>query len=147
MRTYHYLKGVQELRRGNGYEALAELERARDLTEPRTRQSDPAHILFALADVYESLGNVGTAAVNLGEIAAPFGRASITGDVYALSFYRKAKIYEGMMKQAVFRPDPQSRAKTIEGYKKFLGLWGDADPLFAAQVNDARQRLAALEAE
>jgi len=38
-------------------------------------------------------------------------------------------------------------ANAIKSYRKFLSLWGDADPMFAAEVEDAKARLAALVAE
>ena len=47
--------------------------------------------------------------------------------------YNIAKIYEKMGKTT----------KAIEHYKKFLGLWKDADPGIA-EVEDARKRLAGL---
>ena len=39
----------------------------------------------------------------------------------------------------------ERQGKAIGHFRKFLSLWGDADPLFP-QVEDARQRLARLEA-
>jgi hypothetical protein len=34
--------------------------------------------------------------------------------------------------------------KAVVYYRKFLSLWGDADPVFAAEVENARARLAYL---
>ncbi len=39
----------------------------------------------------------------------------------------------------------ERRLKAVGYYRKFLDLWGDADPIFP-EVEDARQRLARLEA-
>ena len=44
-------------------------------------------------------------------------------------------------------PVRADRAMAIENYRKFLSLWKDADPVFGAEIKDAKQRLAALEAE
>jgi len=38
------------------------------------------------------------------------------------------------------------RAAALESLRKFLALRRDADPMFAAEVEDARARLAVLEA-
>ena len=147
MRAWHHLRGLQELGRGRGQRAISEFERALDLSTPETRRCDQAPVLFSLAEAHESLGNANAAGISFDGISKPGERGSLTGDVYALSFYRKAKIYESNWRGAMFQPNVESRKKAIEGYRKFLSLWRDADPLFAAQVEDARRRLAALESE
>jgi tetratricopeptide (TPR) repeat protein len=147
LRAVHHLRGLQELKRGRGQRAIQEFERAFDLSLPETSDSDQASILFGLAEAYESIGNGWTAIANYDEIGKPGERESLSGDVYALSFYRKAKIYEGLSaSRTMYRQGAETNKQAIEAYRKFLSLWGDADPLFATQVNDARQRLAALEA-
>jgi len=148
LRAVHHLRGLQELRRGLGRRAIAEFERALDLSMPETGASDQASVLFAMAEAYESLGDGLTAVPNYDEIAKPGERDSLSGDVYALSFYRKAKLYDGLIgARTMYGQNPENRKRAVEGYKKFLSLWGDADPLFAAQVDDARRRLAVLGAE
>lgn len=147
LRAVHHLRGLQELRRGRGQRAIAEFERALDLSTPETGDSDQAAILFGLAEAYESVGNAWTAIVNFDGIAKPGERGSLSGDVYALSFYRKAKLYEaGIAGRTMYGQNTEARSQAIEAYRKFLSLWGDADDVFAAPVNDARQRLAALTA-
>ena len=71
-----------------------------------------------------------------------------SGDIYARSFYGRAKAHELFSERAGLT-EAQARAervKAIEGYRKFLSLWGQADPVFVSEVKDARTRLAALEA-
>jgi hypothetical protein len=72
-----------------------------------------------------------------------------SGDIYARSFYGRAKAHELFGERAGLTAEQKKteRAKAIEGYRKFLNLWGQADPVFAAEVNDARTRLAALLAD
>ena len=147
LRAYHHLRGLQELKRNRGYKALSELQTAIDLSLPPTSQSDPSSALFALGEVNESLGK-GTFAINCyEEIAGLAERGSFAGDVYALSFYRAAKYYDDRWTKVFFGQDVQVRTRAVERYRKFLGLFGGSDPLFAAQVEDARRRLAALESE
>jgi len=55
------------------------------------------------------------------------------GDIYAKSFYWLGKIYERL----------GNKAKALENYRKFLGLWKDADPGLP-EVEDAAKRLATL---
>jgi tetratricopeptide (TPR) repeat protein len=148
MRLYHHLLGLQELRENRGQRAISELERALDLSAPRTRVNDPAPVHFSMAEAFESMGKGPFAVSCYDEIAAAGERGSLSGDVYALSFYRKAKIHYYLWKKYRLRSeDSPSRAKAIDSFRKFLSLWGDADPLFAAQVEDARRRLAELESE
>jgi tetratricopeptide (TPR) repeat protein len=145
MRAYHHLRGLQEFKRNQGYKALSELQTAIDLSLPPTDGSDPSSVLFALGEVHESLGK-GTFAIGCyEEIAGLAERGSFAGDVYALSFYRAAKYYDDRWTKGFFGQDAGVRTTAIEKYRKFLGLFGGADPLFAAQVEDARRRLAALE--
>jgi hypothetical protein len=71
------------------------------------------------------------------------------GDMYARSFLKMAKIYDS---EAASRETPSDQAKVnkikaIENYRKFLSLWGNADSIFAAEVTDAKERLASLESE
>jgi hypothetical protein len=72
-----------------------------------------------------------------------------SGDVYAKSYYGRAKAHELFSGGAGLTESRRraERAKALESYRKFLSLFGQADPLFAPEVLDARSRLAALEAE
>jgi hypothetical protein len=56
-----------------------------------------------------------------------------------------AKFFEQSWNRFPYPKNP-SRTKAAENYRKFLSLWGDADPIFP-EVADAKARLAALEAE
>ena len=55
------------------------------------------------------------------------------GDLYAKSFYWLGKIAE----------EQRDKKRAMENYRKFTGLWKDADP-GQPEVDDARARLAAL---
>jgi tetratricopeptide (TPR) repeat protein len=147
LRAYHHLRGLQELRQGRSQKAISELQLAMELSSPPTSRSDPSSVLFSLAEVYESMGERMRAAACLDDIAALPDRESFAGDVYALSFYRGAKLYEDRSKQGLRGGDSKFRDRAIAGYRKFLSLWGNADPPFTGQVEDARRRLAALEAQ
>ena len=147
MRASHHLRGLQESRRNRSQRAISELQQALELSSPPTGQSDPSSILFSLAEVYESMGKRWRAAECFDDIAALPDRESFAGDVYALSFYRAAKLSEDRSKQGLRGEDSKIRDRAIAGYRKFLSLWGNADPPFIGQVEDARRRLAALEAQ
>jgi tetratricopeptide (TPR) repeat protein/TolB-like protein len=144
MRTYHHLRGLQEYKWNRARRAVSELQTAVDMSWPPTRQSDPSLVLYALAEAQEALGNRPGAVRGYEEIAALSERESFAGDIYALSFYRAAKHDDDYWTKGMFRGGDSIRVRVVEQYKKFLGLFGDADPLFAAQIQDARKRLAAL---
>jgi tetratricopeptide (TPR) repeat protein len=146
MRAYHYLRGRQEFTGGRPQKALAELNRALELSAPPTSQSDPSPVLFAIAEVYESMGDPIRAGMHYQEIGKLAERGSFAGDLYALSFYRAAKCEHDRWAQSLWRTKGIS-AGVVEAFRKFLGLWGDAEPPVAAQVEDARRRLAALGTE
>jgi tetratricopeptide (TPR) repeat protein len=146
MRAYHYLRGRQEFAQGHAQKALTELSRALDLSAPPTSQSDPSAILSAIAEVHESMGDPISAGMQYREIGKLVERGSFCGDVYALSFYRAAKCEHDRWGQSLWRTKDVS-AGVIEGYRKFLTLWGGAEPPFAGYVQDARKRLASLGAE
>ncbi len=82
------------------------------------------------------MGNWGSAVRCYEEIAAAAARGSLSGDVYALSFYRKAKIHHDLWKSQRHTIRLLSgevvtfRQRAMEDYRKFLSLWGDANPPF-----------------
>ena len=145
MRAYYHLLGLKEMRQNRMHKAIACFNKAIDLSTPKTRNNDPAMILYSLAEVHEYLGSPWAASRAYAEISGSPRRGSFTGDIYARSFYRNAKLSEHDWLHYPGQ-NGQSRTKAIENYRKFLSLWGDADPIFA-EVADARARLAALEAE
>jgi tetratricopeptide (TPR) repeat protein len=146
MRAYYHLLGLRELRQNQGHRAVGYFSRALDLSTPRTRDNDPALCFYSLAEAYELLGDPWRAILNYDEISATAKRGSFSGDIYARSFYRKAKLIEQNWRQFPSPTNGQSRMKAIEYYRKFLSLWGNADPIFS-EVEDARSRLAALESK
>jgi tetratricopeptide (TPR) repeat protein len=154
MRTYYYLLGYRELKRNDFERAIMFFGKSVDLMSVPGRlglqkdEADP-QFLFALAEAYDRLESRSTirALPAFEKVTQPvFSRLWSRGDLYAKSFYHMARIYEN---EAGFRyaTPPEKRenlAKAIETYRKFLSLWGDADPVFAAYVDDARTRLAHL---
>ena len=76
-------------------------------------------------------------------VQRPAAKDSFSGDLYARSFYKVAKIYDDRSQGLVLRSE-EYRARAIENYRRFLSLWADADPVFP-EVKDAKERLAALE--
>lgn len=145
MRAYYHLLGLRELKGNHGHRAISYFSKALDLSSPRSR-CDPAWFLFSLAEAYELVGNRWSAFLNFDQISVPGARESYSGDIYARSFYRKAKYYEYNWSQPLAQPSDRVRLKAIENYKKFLSLWGDADPIFP-EVEDAKKSLAFLESK
>jgi hypothetical protein len=103
-------------------------------------------ILYSLAEAYEQLGNLVGAGRAYEEISGSLKRGSFAGDIYARSLYRNALILEHNWHH-FWGPAEQDRTMAIKNYRKFLSLWGDADPIFKTEIEDARRRLAVLEAE
>jgi hypothetical protein len=99
--------------------------------------------LDSLAEAYEGLGDPLRAGGYWSEISQFAPRESWSGDIYARSFYKKAKCLEERWQDI---STGSLRLGAIENYKKFLSLWGDADPIFP-EVEDARKRLAKLQSQ
>jgi hypothetical protein len=57
-----------------------------------------------------------------------------------------AKFWDDNWSKSSWTPREEDRTKAVENYRKFLSLWGNADPIFP-EVGDARARLAALESK
>jgi len=146
MRAYYHLLGLRELKGNHAQRAIGYFSKALDLFTPRTGDSDPAACLFSLAEAYELVGNRWSAFLNFDQISVPGARESLSGDIYARSFYRKAKYYEHLWSQPIAQPRDQDRLKAIEYYRKFLSLWKDADPIFP-EVEAAKKSLTGLESK
>ena len=146
MRVYYHLLGLKEMRQNQTRRAIAHFQKAIELSIPKTRNNDPAVILYSLAEAYEQLGNLVGAGRAYEEISGSLKRGSFAGDIYARSLYRNALILEHNWHH-FWGPAEQDRTMAIKNYRKFLSLWGDADPIFKTEIEDARRRLAVLEAE
>jgi len=63
-----------------------------------------------------------------------------------MSIYRLAKSFDsGADGTLLVQTSRAGLARAAEYYRQFLALWGDADPMFAPLVEDARARLTAIE--
>ena len=142
MRAYYHLLGLGELRQKHAQKAIQHFQKALDLTTPWTRDSGRVMCLFSLAEAHQLLGEGSFAIPCYDEITRPGAKESWTGDLYARSFYMKAKEFEERWRQ--FSTDSLKKSAT-ENYTKFLDLWRDADPVFP-EAQDAKARLARLEA-
>ena len=143
MRAYYHLLGLRELRQNHANKAVEYLSKATELTTPWTRDAYRTMCLDSLAEAYERLGNLVDALRSYDEISQNSAKESWLGDIYAKSFYKRAKLNEEWPRPYLSR---SGRIKIIESYKKFLSLWGDADSIFP-EVEDARRRLAKLESQ
>jgi tetratricopeptide (TPR) repeat protein len=153
MRAYHHLLGCRELKENNVDKAIGHFWRAlRLLPSPLGKSNadtDSARYYFAMAEAYLKSGAYSRAAEMYEKVPPYWEQRFNSGDIYARSFYGRAKAHELFSERPGLTGEQRTieRAKAAEGYRKFLRLWGQADPLFAAEVNDARTRLASLEAE
>jgi tetratricopeptide (TPR) repeat protein len=110
---------------------------------------DSAQYYYSLAEAYYQAGRSWSALDLYRKIPPYWEQRIISGEIYARSFYRIAKIYDQAGRPPGTSGDQirADKAAAAENYRKFLSLWRDADPVFAAEVEDARARLAALEAQ
>lgn len=148
MRVYYNLLGHRELQKGHCDLAIQYFWKALDLLSPYAAQSfdaDHAKYYYDLAEAYRLSGSLPDAAVMYEKVVLPTVSREYSGDLYAKSYYWTGLDSERMM---LFTGVPalarERRQKAIGNYRRFLGLWGDADPIFP-EVEDARKRLAALE--
>jgi len=141
IRLYTHLAGMIELERKNYPKAIEYLKEAVELLPYGPLEKD-ASFIDSLALAYYKSGDLEKAretyekitSLTFGGFLYGVGRF-LYGDIFAKSFYMLGKIYE----------QKGQKEKAIENYKKFLDLWKDADPGLP-EVEDARQRLAAMQA-
>jgi tetratricopeptide (TPR) repeat protein len=143
MRAYYHLLGLRELRQNHANKAVEYLSKAVDLSTPWNRDAYRTMCLYSLAEAYEKLGKPVDALMSYDEITQNSAKESWSGDIYAKSFYKRAKLNKERPRPYLSRSE---RIKIIESYKKFLSLWGDADSIFP-EVEDARKRLAKLQSQ
>ena len=149
-RAYYHLLGHRELLKKNYPRAISYFWKALDLLSvlaAGSYDSDHAKYFYALAEAHERSGDSGSAFPMYEKIILPTVSREFSGDQYARSYYRMGLHYERMMTNMGTPADVQERRlKAVGYYRKFLELWKDADPIFP-EVEDARQRLARLEAK
>ncbi len=143
MRAYYHLLGLRELKQNRADKAIEYLSKATELTTPWNRDAYRIMCFDSLAEAYERLGNFPRAIWYWGEISQSTAKESWSGDMYARSFFKRAKLREESASGFLPR---SGRIEVIENYKKFLSLWGDADRIFP-EVEDARKRLAKLQSQ
>jgi serine/threonine protein kinase/Tfp pilus assembly protein PilF len=133
MRFYYNLTGWIELERGNFSKAIKYFNEALSLLSygPLTKRAD---FIDSLALAYYKSGDLEKARDEYERITSLTIGRLYYDDIYAKSFYMLGKIYE----------EQGQKAKAIEHYEKFLGLWKDADPGIA-EIEDAKKRLAGLQ--
>jgi len=153
MRVYHLLLGQRELRANDNEKAIGHLWKALEsLRSPLGKSNadaDSARYYFAMGEAYLKSGAYPRAAEMYEKVPPAWEQRFNAGDIYARSFYGRAKAHDLFSERAGLTAEEKKRErdKAAEGYRKFLSLWGQADPAFAAEINDARARLAALKAE
>ncbi len=145
MRVYDNLLGHRELQKENYDLAIQHFWKALDLLSPLAAQSidaDHAKYYYDLAEAYRLSGNLRDAVVMYEKVILPTVSREYSGDLYAKSYYWMGLDSELMMRSTGTPALAQERRlKAIANYRKFLDLWGEADPIFP-EVADARQRLA-----
>ncbi|MGZ8877326.1 MAG: tetratricopeptide repeat protein, partial [Candidatus Aminicenantales bacterium] len=153
MRAYYHLLGQQELQANNADKAIDYFWKALKLLPSPMGKSnadtDSARYYFSLAEAYLKAGAYSRATEMYANVPPYWEQRFNSGDIYARAFYGRAKALE-LFSEGAGLTDVQrraERAKAVESFKKFLSLWGQADPVFRPEVDDARKRLAALEAE
>jgi tetratricopeptide (TPR) repeat protein len=153
MRAHDYLLGQREMKLKNWEGAVSHFWKAASLLPSdyanQGWDADPAQYWYALAEAYDRAGAC-PAAQNMFERISPlWDQRPGCGDLYVRSFYRIAKLQESCGKHPMMtgRESQTEKVLAMKNYQKFLSLWKDADPLFAAEVEDATRRLEALQAE
>ena len=153
MRAYQHLLGERALRENDVEGAVDHFWKAVQLLPSPLGKSaadtESARYYASLAEAYLRAGAYTRAAEMFAKVPPYWEQRFHAGDVYARSFYGQAKAHDLQSERAGLTVDQKQaeRAKAIESYRKFLSLWGGADPVFAPEVGDARKRLAILVAE
>jgi tetratricopeptide (TPR) repeat protein/tRNA A-37 threonylcarbamoyl transferase component Bud32 len=135
-RRVDHLLGVIELGRGNSGQAIDLLKKAVSLlpSEYFYYVDEQALYFEPLALAYEKSGDLEAAGLEYSRITDLTSGRHHYGDIYARSLYRLGTIAE----------EKGDKAAALADYRKFLGLWKEADPGLP-EIADARRRAAGLE--
>jgi len=148
MRIYYYLLGRREMAKGEPRQAAEYFWQAIDLLTvpgPNPDGAEPEYFYF-LAEARRRIPSLGNPFLMYEMVLLPTIDHLHNGDLYAMSLCRLAQAYENRAQgSTLIRSSRADLEQAAEHYRKFLALWGEADPLFASQVEDARTRLAAIE--
>jgi len=134
LRGYEYILGRIELGKKNYRQAADLFSRACSRLDFEN-DSSPDHALYfdGLARVLYESGDLDDARKEYEKITLLTTGRLYYGDLYAKAFYMLGKIAE----------QQGDKARAAQNYRKFLGLWKDADPGLP-EVGDAKKRLANL---
>ncbi len=154
MRIYYHLLGHRELKKNNFKKAVDYFWKALDLVSvpgSRLNGAEPMYF-YSLAEAYNQLEPpypTYRALSMFEKVILPTVDRLHRGDLYARSIFMIAKFYD---RQALDRYSTEEearlgRSKAIDHYRKFLDLWANADSIFSAEVEEARNRLAVLQSE
>jgi tetratricopeptide (TPR) repeat protein len=152
MRAYYHLLGQKEVRAKNFGRAIDHFRRAlKLLSSPYGHEADLNSPLYfySLAEACRESGRCWDALDLYKKMPSHWEQKIRSGDIHALSFLAMAKIYDrcGRPPDTAENQVKADKASAIENYRKFLDLWKEADPIFGAQVKEAKERLSALEAD
>jgi len=151
MRAYYHLLGERETRLGRDDQAIDYFWKAMNLLPSpygHDLDIDSSRYYFSLAESYERTGRFETALEMYRKVPFTWTQKLGAGDIYARCAYLIGRTYGQSLPAARWAKDREEaeRAAALECLRKFLALRRDADPMFAAEVEDARARLAVLEA-
>ncbi|MFO7979695.1 MAG: protein kinase [Candidatus Aminicenantes bacterium] len=132
MHFIYHLQGEIEFKQEDYDSTIEHFQKALSLqsSDPRNKRAD---YVESLAEAYNASGDRDKSQEQYERILSSNAGRFEYGDVYALSYYELGEIYQ----------QKGWKGKAIEHYKKFLGLWKDADPGIP-EVEDAQKRLAEL---
>ncbi len=148
-RVYHHLLGLRELETGDPAKAIGHFYRAiQRLPSSYGHEADidAGRYYFALGEAYERAGRTQSALDSYGKVSPFWEQRVLSGDLYARTYFRLARLYDRRSGTAGQRRGGD-RLRAVENYRKFLKLREEADPPFAAEVREARERLAVLAPE
>ncbi len=152
MRVHYLLLGKRALKTGDSGQAITWFWKALQLLPSafgHPLDIDSAQYYYALADAYERAGRCRSALDLYRKVPSFWEQRPCSGDVYARTFFRMAKIYDQCRPQGkAARGELEAdRSLAAQSYRKFLSLRKDADEGSVAEVQDAQRRLAALDNE
>jgi tetratricopeptide (TPR) repeat protein len=129
-----YILGLIELKKKDYRQAADLFGRACSRLDFETKRNlEQASYFDNLARALYESGDLIKARNTYEKITLLTSGRSMDGDIYAKAFYMLGKIAE----------QQGDKARASQNYRKFLGLWKDADPGLA-EVADGRKRLAGL---